>query len=303
MRPKHRNRTVRRPLWLENAGNSWRRHDIVEPGNAMFYHRAVLADLNGDGWNDLVTVGETFDDAFAEWYAGQPGGARFASAPHPIGRGGGSLPVLYDIDADGDLDLASGEFFLAGNSFVWFEQVAPPEAGSPAGIWERHVIDDTLGRTIQLSVIPDLSGAGRDGWIGSNHVNVVSRDPEPLSGIYQLTAPSDPRDRWTVALLSEGIVSRPIEGINFQAAPGVFSWGDVDNDGDIDLTVSGDGDPRVFWFEQHDAGEFRQHTLREGFGQAADGLVVDLDGNGDTEVVFTSYETGEVLIFDYQPTQ
>ncbi len=89
-------------------------------------------------------------------------------------------------------------------------------------------------------------------------------------------------------------------GLNYQAAPGVFSWGDVDDDDDIDLTVSGDGDPRVFWFEQLEAGEFRQHTLREDFGQAAGGLVADLDGNGDAEVVFTSYDTGEVLIFDYR---
>ena len=48
-----------------------------------------------------------------------------------------------------------------------------------------------------------------------------------------------------------GIVSRPTVGTAFQAAPGVFSWGDVDDD-------------------------------------------------GDHEVVFTSYETNELLVLDYQ---
>ena len=289
-------------FWLESDGDEWLRHDIVAPDSMHFYHRALLADLDGDGLRDLVTVAETFDDAIAQWHPGQSDGSRFASSPHLIGRGGGSLPTLYDIDSDGDLDLASGEFFLEGNSFVWFEQIGPPSGANPPGVWQRHVMDDTLGRTIQLSVVPDLWGDGIDGWIGSNHVNNVSRDPEPLSGIYRLSPPSDPRDRWHVELVSDGIVSRPIEGLNFQAAPGVFAWGDVDDDGDVDLTVSGDGDPRVFWFEQLDSGEFLQHTLREGFGQAAGGVVADLDGNGDSEVVFTSYDTGEVLIFDYQPS-
>lgn len=288
-------------FWLEQDGSDWRRHDIVGPGAAAFYHRALLADLNGDGLDDLVTVGETFDDAAAQWHAGIDGGALFDPTPRPIGRGGGSLPVLHDIDSDGDLDLASGQFFLEGSSFVWFEQVRPPGPGSPDGVWERHVIHDGLGRVIQLSAVPDLLSDGGAGWIGSNHVNNVSRDPTPLSGIYRLTPPDDPRRAWPAELISDQIVSRPIEGLNFQAAPGVFSWGDADDDGDVDLTVSGDGDPRIFWFEQLDSGELRQHTLREGFGQAASGLVADLDGDGDSEVVFTSYDTGEVLIFDYQP--
>ncbi len=295
-------------FWLENddgTGTSWVRHDIIEPGTVAFYHKLLLADLDRDGLDDLITVAETSDDAYAQWYRAinrsDEGAALFTSTPQLMGQGGGSLPTLHDIDGDGDLDVASAEFFLAGNSFVWFEQVTPPGSDRSAGEWQRHVISDSLGRSIQLSVVPDLFGEGAHGWIGSNHVNNVSRDPVPQSGIYVLTPPADPREPWHEELISNAITSRPIEGLNFQAAPGVFSWGDVDDDGDIDLTVSGDGDPRVFWFEQVEGGEFNQHTLLSEFGQAASGEVADLDSNGDSEVVFTSYDTSEVLIFDYQP--
>ena len=285
-------------FWLEQDGESWVRHDIAGPGLEYFYHRALLADLDGDDIDDLVTVAETDEDARAEWYRGVDRAERFSTTAEVIGQGGGSLPVLEDIDDDGDLDLASAEFFLPGGSFAWFEQVEAPTGDSP-GEWRRHVIADDLGPSIELAAVPDLDGSGEVAWIGSNHVN-TPRDPQPESGVYRLVPGDDPTEPWTTNKISGDIVSRPIEGVNFQAAPGVFSWGDVDDDGDLDLTVSGDGDPRVLWLEQTAPGAFEQHTLRHDFGQAASGAVEDLDGDGDHEVVFTSYDTGEVLIFDFQ---
>ena len=84
---------------------------------------------------------------------------------------------------------------------------------------------------------------------------------------------------------------------SFADGPAGAEAADMDGDGDIDLTVSGDGDDRIFWFEQTSPGQFAQHVLAESFAQAAGGTVADLDGDGDNEVVFTSYETHEVLIF------
>ena len=76
-----------------------------------------------------------------------------------------------------------------------------------------------------------------------------SSSKKPIAGIYLLEPGSDPTQPWAPTLLTGGIVSRPTVGTAFQAAPGVFSWGDVDDDG---------------------------------------------------EVVFTSYETNELLVLDYQ---
>ena len=78
-----------------------------------------------------------------------------------------------------------------------------------------------------------------------------SSSKKPIAGIYLLEPGSDPTQPWAPTLLTGGIVSRPTVGTVFQAAPGVFSWGDVDDD-------------------------------------------------GDHEVVFTSYETNELLVLDYQ---
>ena len=76
-----------------------------------------------------------------------------------------------------------------------------------------------------------------------------SSSKKPIAGIYLLEPGSDPTQPWAPTLLTGGMVSRPTVGTAFQAAPGVFSWCDVDDDG---------------------------------------------------EVVFTSYETNELLVLDYQ---
>ncbi len=160
---------------------------------------------------------------------------------------------------------------------------------------------DELGRAIQLEVVPDLLGDGRDGWVGSNHVNTTTGEPEPLSVVSLLTPPADPSGVWEHRSISEGIESRPTEGVAFQAAPGVFGHGDIDGDGDQDFAVSGDGDDRVFWLEQTEPGSFETHVLATGFGQAADGAIADLDRDGRAEIVFTGYETQQLVVFTPGP--
>lgn len=266
--------------------------ELVAKGATEFYHRPAVADIDGDGALDIVAIGETSTDANAVWFKGTSDG--FETTPHPIGQGGGSLPVAADVDGDGDLDVVSGQYFLTPESAIWFEQLDAGADGLPT--WQKHVITSAIGKVIQVSLVPDLDGPGTSGWIASNHTN-TTKPGQVESGIYRLTPGADPKAEWSVELLSTGIVSRPSKGTAFQAAPGVFGWGDIDGDGDIDLAVSGDGDDRLFVLDQSGPGTFTTRILQTGYAQAGSMTVVDLNGDGRLEILATGFEVDQVRVY------
>lgn len=284
-------------LWLENTGGgAFKRHDVV-PVDDDFYHLGVLTDFDGDGIEDLVTVAETGSSAGARWFKGDASADRFSKTPLDMPKGLGSLPSVLDIDNDGDLDVASAEYFYPGASFAWLERTGEPSAAAPAGTFERHVINDDSGRSILLRFVPNLYGDGVLRAVGTNHTNTNKMPPDVESAVFVFDIPADPKVPWPKKQISTGIVSRPSMGYGVQAAPGVFGAGDVDNDGDIDLVVSGDGDQRTFWLEQTAKGAFTTHVIEEALGQAGGALVLDLDGDKKSELIFTGYEDNVVYIY------
>ncbi|MFM7489568.1 MAG: FG-GAP repeat domain-containing protein, partial [Actinomycetota bacterium] len=86
-------------------------------------------------------------------------------------------------------------------------------------------------------------------------------------------------------------------GTAFQAAPGVFGWGDVDADGDVDLAVSGDGDDRLFILEQTGPSAFNTRVLQTGYAQAGSMMVVDLNNDGRLEILASSFESDQVRLY------
>lgn len=292
-------------FWYEQKSTGFEQHVIVPSSSPLFYHHAELVDFDGDGVLDIVTVGEQKgspfppapDKAEAQWFKGTTSADRFDKTPRVIGQGLGSVPSVRDLDGDGDLDVASAEFFVKDGSFAWLERVEAPSAATPAGKFERHVIDAKSGPAILLKFVENLHGDGKLKAIGTNHTNTAKAPADAWpEAVLEFDIPSDPKQEWPKKTISQGIKSAPGSLFAPQAAPGIFDHGDVDGDGDIDLVVSGDGDPRVLWLEQTPSG-WQTHVLEEKLAQAGGLQIVDLDGDGKNEIVVTGYEANAAYVY------
>ncbi len=290
-------------LWYEQTSDGWLRHDVLAAEQELFFHSALLADLDGDGLDDLISVGERIESgntqglAEIRWWPGALGESPFLSQWHTIGQGLGTKPRLGDVDGDGDMDIYGAQYFMPGASFGWLEQVRAPQNSSDPGEWAYHVIDDEVGGAIDLALVGDLMGDGKTYAVGSNHTNPEEVEGDPDAGVFLYALPEDTTQRWERTRISGPIVARPGRG---SLAPGVIGTGDLDQDGDIDLVVSGDGDERVLIYEQTEDG-FREHVLEESLGQAGAVTFADLDGDGDDELVMTGYEDDVIYIYETTP--
>ena len=292
--------------WFEQMGTSRKMHEIVPMGSELFYHAAVLTDLDGDGLDDLVTVGERRpapdsgepDRAEIQWFKGNTTETRFETTPGVIGEGLGGLLNGRDLNGDGLMDFAASEFFAnMGASFTWLEQLEAPSADAPNGLWQRHIIDDEVGPSIQMSFVENLLGDGRLFAVGSNHTNTAKTPADPWeSAIYMYEVPADPNATWERTKISEYIESVPGLPTSPQAAPGIFGWGDAEMDGDIDIIVSGDGDPNIYLLAQDD-GAFTTWVLDKDIPQAGGQKIIDLNNDGKSELIVTGYENNAVYLY------
>ena len=224
--------------WFENLGNNAWKKQVITQKQKLFYHFVEYVDIDGDGHRDFVTVAESKGAGVETQYFKGQGQGKFAATPTVIAKNAlGSIPRVVDLDRDGDPDIVSAQYFVTDGAAAWLENL-----GGCA--WRKHVIDDRIGPSIQLSLVPDLCGDGRTMAVLANHVNSADTPQGPKEGVFLLPVPETADELiapWPGKLIATGIKSRPSPAMMPQGAPGVFRWGDIDGDADIDLVVHGDG--------------------------------------------------------------
>ena len=107
--------------WYENTGKPYTDGLILHKKNMISCHDNIIADVDGDGIEDIVSLSNDADHPVFAWYR-IPSDIHDNWDYHKIGPGihGGVAPRGFgDLDGDGDLDLVRGQ--------AWYENKMPME--------------------------------------------------------------------------------------------------------------------------------------------------------------------------------
>ena len=228
------------------------------------------------------TERENFDPAHDARRAILPKGPPSdAFSPVPIGdqlRGQERPQIanvqVADLDADGLLDVLVCD--ASKNRITWIRQ-------SPPGVYVEQVIGDILAPAHVEAVDVDRDG-DLDLVVAS--LGVLFPDNRRIGSVVVLE--NDGGERFTAHIVAQGL-------------PRVADAraGDLDGDGDLDLTVAGFGydQGETLWLENDGGWQFTPHGLLRLSG-AINAIIVDVSGDGVPDIVtLVSQEWEEVWAF------
>ena len=310
--------------WYRNpgmAGGSWPRHSFGEPLSNL----AAIYDFDGDGDLDVVgTQGE-----------GSKANAKFAWARND---GAGSFTVLTNL-AEGDGDFLQGvavERFRGGELEValsWHKsdkgiqilRVPADPSGSTWSIRRPTEVsqDEALSAgDIDNDGIPDLLLGTQ--WL-RNTGSAWEAVPLASAGMPDRNRLADINgDGLLDAVVGFEAISQPGDVVWYEnPGPGGVQWAahiiatvigpmsldvaDLDDDGDLDVVVGehNTADPtsaRLHVLENLDGagGKWTSHLVSSGDEHHDGAVLVDIDGDGDLDIVSIGWTHGRVLLYENQ---
>ncbi|MDQ8205024.1 VCBS repeat-containing protein [Pelagicoccus sp. SDUM812003] len=184
--------------------------------------------------------------------------------------------AIVDLDSDGLVDVVFTEGRL--NKVAWIRQVTP-------GVFAEFVIAEGIAGAAHVEAC-DLD---RDG------------DLDLLVASMGIVTPNDQKIGSVIVLENDGNQSFServlVEGIDRVTD---VQAGDLDGDGDLDLSVGAFGyfEGEVFWMENSGNWEFESHNLLSLSG-AIHTPVADVDADGDLDIIaLVSQDWEEIYLFE-----
>ncbi|KAH8076266.1 hypothetical protein JL721_259 [Aureococcus anophagefferens] len=221
-------------------------------------------DVDGDGDVDVLS-GSREDDTVA-WYDnfwssfGFSSARTFTTSVLSSKADGVATVFAIDVDGDGDVDVLSASY--EDDTVAWYEN-----DGSQS--FTEHVITDTVDYAIFVFAI-DADGDG---------------DVDVLSASY-----IDDTVAWYENDGSQSFTERIISDTADEATF-VFAI-DVDGDGDVDVLAPDEStsvsDDTIEWFENDGSQSFTDHIVADAADFASSVFAIDVDGDGDVDVLSAS---------------
>jgi hypothetical protein len=271
---------VANKLWLnEGAGT------FVDSGQGLgdpSCRAAALGDLDGDGDLDAVIANDG-NEANTVWLNDGAGG--FADSGQRLGGSWSEGLALGDVDGDGDMDAFVGNGHDQAD-LVWLNQdrLADFRSYLPIILHDFPVVSYT--EVAPAAGMDDPGGGAGMAWGDYNNdgyldLFIVNRDDRPWPDVLFM---NNGDGTFTDVTAGAGIGSDGHHGA---------TWGDYDNDGDLDLYVV-DIFSQNFLYRNNGDGTFDDVTSDAGVGNAGDGRLgawIDYDNDGHLDLYVTNYGT------------
>ncbi len=305
--------------WYRNpnqASGRWERSQF--PGELK--NMALVQDLTGDGLPDVLGSAGVGSQANADFYlARNLSGGRFEVA-HVVKTEGDFLQgvVARRFDPRGPLQIALSwhkagfgvQLLTPGSPWRWsrisdFSQDEDLSAGDIDGdgrmdlllgthwlrnegpVWTLHGISNAEGEP-DRNRLADINGDGKlDAVVGFEAIN----KPGKLAWYEQGASPFA---RWT-----EHLIAMPVGPMSLDVA-------DMDGDGDLDVVVGehnykDSASARLLIFENLGQGRaWKMHVVHAGDEHHCGARVVDLDGDGDPDIISIGWNHPNVLVYENQ---
>lgn len=259
--------------WWENTagdGSSFTEHVV---SNAVGGARSIFTgDIDGDGDLDIVTAAEN-DDTITWWENTAGDGSTFTAHEVSTTVDGVRSIFVVDLDGDGDADIVSASFL--GDTIEWHENTA-----GDGSTFTKH----------------DIAGVGGNGF---SSVTVADIDHD---GDLDVIATSSLDDTLTFFENTAGNASAFTATTLDNLADGATSVvaADIDGDGKLDLVVTEGDSGNVSWYRNDGQVNptFTKDTLATGETGASDLFAIDIDHDGDIDILVASADDDEITLYE-----
>ncbi len=307
--------------WYENTagnGSAWTDHLIY--GYLSGAYRVDVFDADGDGDIDVVAAAMDVGDLY--WYENTAGdGSAWDRTEVHDSFSSPRALMVADMDGDGDPDLlasrdGSGQIRIIEDVAGDFSTLRSVVVGGTFSAYRLSTADldgDGDLEVLMASQVhgylgfwEDVSGSGTD-WVW-HHLDADYGDGRHLIGV-DLDLDGD-QDLVGVADSANIVFYENVDGggdnwdrqVVTHSFYGAYSVGagDLDGDGDLDLASVAYVAADVSWFENTagDGSAWTEHEIEDSFAGTQDLEVVDLDGDGDLDIVATAYSDDQIHWWD-----